>query len=124
MQRDPKTVLISPEVLSVREQSIFQVACNYQSIYDGLDDSRYGHALLYYVAFTENHSVIDPDLSQTLIIYNRYYWFQKFRSLYFQHVGYNAGLEQQAFKIFEYAIDQSGLDIDMQMIDAIDKLIE
>jgi hypothetical protein len=124
MDSDPTSVLIPAEVLSAHEQSIDLVVRSHQSEYDGLDDPRYGQALRYYAAFTHNPSAIDPELSPLSIFYNRYYWFQKFKSLYTQYHGYSAGLEQQAFKILEYAHEHSNLDIDLLLIDAIDKLFE
>ncbi len=47
--------------------------------------------------YPENFKQIDP----LNLYYNRYYWYLKFLISYQREIGYDAGLEQQEFKILE-----------------------
>lgn len=53
-----------------------------------------------------------------LVFYNRYFWFVRFLRLYCKKHGQDAGLEQQTFQILE----TSTIEIDWQVIEAIDEL--
>jgi hypothetical protein len=55
-------------------------------------------------------------MDETALFYNRYYWFKRFVKQRESEHGFDAGLEQQAFKLLEAA----PADIDWSMVEAID----
>ncbi len=57
--------------------------------------------------------------SDSLVLYNRYYWFLRFAKIHSEQHGKDAGIEQQAFQILENAMT----DIDWAVVEAIDKKI-
>ena len=79
-----------------------------------LGDLLCGLPLRAYAAFT--YGQIGADLSAPNVLYNRYYWFLRFACLHREKYGFDAGIEQQAFQILEYA--QCDLDPeDLQRIE-------
>ena len=71
-----------------------------------MDDQSYGEPMTYYVLF-EHHDLLPqvglPPLSEEDLFYNKYYWFRAFVKRHRAAAGYDAGLEQQAFKMLENA---------------------
>ena len=55
-------------------------------------------------------------LDAAALFYNQYYWFRRFVHLSAAARGYDAGLEQQAFKILEAAPE----DVDWSVIESLD----
>lgn len=103
------------------QKDIEAFATEYQQSYNvKLDDPDYGSAFLYYVFFLHHPSVSDVlhmDIDENTRFYNAYYWFQRFVKMYIEKHGYDAGMEQQAFKMLENA----DFDLDLEIIDLIDK---
>lgn len=66
-----------------------------------LADPACGGSLRVYLALTAGR--IGADLSPAELFYNRYFWFHRFTCQAQQKFGYDAGIEQQAFQILEYA---------------------
>jgi len=74
---------------------------------------------MYYLFYSRHPSVssfLGIDLDDERKFYNAYYWFQRFAKLYMDKHGYDAGLEQEAFKMLEDA----NLDLDFEVIDMLD----
>jgi hypothetical protein len=85
-----------------------------------LDNSDYKSAFYYYLFFLHHPSVSDVlriELDGDARFYNAYYWFQRFTKMHMINYGYDAGLEQQSFKMLEGA----DFDLDLEVIDMIDK---
>jgi hypothetical protein len=61
-----------------------------------------------------------PAMSQNDLLYNRYYWFVKYKNEYQARCGYDAGLEQQAFKLLEEIDRVLKGEIDWAIIQKID----
>jgi hypothetical protein len=59
----------------------------------------------------------DEGSDRERLFYNRYYWFLRFISLWQAAHGYDAGLEQQAFRILEEAEFSVDWDV-IQRLDA------
>lgn len=84
------------------------------------EDPDYGFAFILYLFFSLDSSissVLGIDLNEEQRFYNAYYWFQRFASLYMRKHGYDAGLEQQAFKMLENA----NCDLDLSVIEMLDR---
>lgn len=48
---------------------------------------------------------------KSILYYNKYYWFLRFRHKFNEVNGYDAGIDQQAFKILEESETIPGLDV-------------
>ena len=84
-----------------------------------VSDNDYSHAFIYYLFFSQcSVENVIPNLNKQAKFYNSYYWFKRFVALYARIHGYDAGLEQQAFKILEL----SNFEIDFELTDQLDKL--
>jgi hypothetical protein len=68
---------------------------------DLLDDAHCGPALRAYLALTDGR--VGTELAPQDRLYNRYYWFFRLVNIYRDKFGYDAGIEQQADRILEYA---------------------
>jgi hypothetical protein len=83
----------------------------------------YGEAFKHYLLFTESSALRDTSLSRlsaTEVFYNKYYWFLLFTRRHQARHGYDAGLEQQAFKLLENAPN----DVDWNLLKEIYKRVE
>lgn len=83
---------------------------------DLLDDPECGFPLRVYVAITCGK--IGNEFNDLDRLYNRYYWFQRFASVYQFKYGPDAGIEQQAIQILE----QSSCDVDWSILARINQL--
>lgn len=80
----------------------------------------YERSFLNYLVLThEQDKLPSAWRAETLVLYNRYYWFRQFAQLHSEQHGKDAGIEQQAFQILE----GSTADIDWAVVEAIDKRI-
>ena len=68
---------------------------------DLLNDLECGPMLRVYVAITDGR--LGADLTAEDRLYNRYFWFRRFANAHRAKFGEDAGIEQQAFQILEYA---------------------
>lgn len=83
----------------------------------GWISSLYGHAFLNYLVLTHLENYLPAKWrNESLLFYNRYYWFRRFGKMYSAIHGKDSGLEQQAFQMLE----QARSEIDWQVIEAID----
>ncbi len=92
-----------------------------------VDDDLYGSAFRYYLLFDRWPTLLQgavPELDATVRFYNKYYWFWRMKCLYFQKHGYDAGLDQQAFQLLEYAHEHETFDIDLLVTHQIEKRVE
>jgi len=113
---------IAPEsALRARHQHISDFAARHRESYSvDFDDPDYGRAFVYYLFFSHHpsvRSVLGIDLDDEARFYNAYYWFQRFVRLHTDKHGYDAGLEQQAFKMLE----EASFELDFEVIDMLDK---
>lgn len=121
---DLQKVLISTDKLRPHEDAIVDLARRRQHDYEGAFDDSYGPPLRYYVLFTHEPSLLGIRLPKSTIFYNRYYWFLAFKTAHTAKHGYDAGLEQQAFRILEYAHEHENYEIDLSIVDAIDRCFD
>lgn len=77
-----------------------------------------GEALARSLLFERWPDLLDgaENLDSTRLLYNRYYWFVRFKTLWQAAHGYDAGLEQQAFKMLENA----DANLDWKLLEELD----
>jgi hypothetical protein len=87
------------------------------------DDELYGAAFRRHLLFSRWPSLLTEAgfyLSKEELLYNSYYWMLKFAKLHALKNGYDAGIEQQVFKILE----QADCDVDWTVAEEISNLVE
>ncbi len=116
--------LIPEDELKQKDSLIRQLIERSDRRYSGAaDDNLYGPALRYSLLFSDPFALNKLDfshLSGVDVFYNEYYWFLLFTKLHQAKHGYDAGLEQQAFKLLEKAPP----DVDWKMVEEINNRIE
>ena len=113
--------IVQESALRVVHQQILDYAAKHRGVFGiEFDDADFGSAFVYYLFFSRHPSVnsfLGIDLNDEARFYNAYYWFRRFVKLYMAKLGYDAGLEQQAFKMLEGA----DFDLNFEVIDLLDK---
>lgn len=87
------------------------------------DDELYGAAFRRHLLFARWPFLLTEagfHLSKEELLYNSYYWMLKFAKLHALKHGYDAGIEQQVFKILE----QADCDVDWTVAEEISNLVE
>ena len=79
-----------------------------------LDDADCGPMLRVYIALTDGR--LGADLTAEDRLYNRYFWFCRFANVHRAKFGYDAGIEQQAAQILEYA----NCDVDLSKVEQLE----
>jgi len=83
-----------------------------------IEDEIYGPSFRRFLLFAHCPDYLAdhfPGIDRTTIFYNQYYWFMRFSRLYISKHGFDAGLEQQAFKMIENA----DCELDFAILDSL-----
>jgi hypothetical protein len=85
-----------------------------------LSGTPYEQPYLNYLVLTQLHEKLPCEWqSDSLVLYNRYFWFLRFAKIRSEQHGKDPGIEQQAFQILENAM----ADIDWTVVEAIDEAV-
>lgn len=84
-------------------------------------NSIYNYCLLFYCKETEVIALTREPLE--VILYNKYYWLTQYMKKYSEINGYDAGIEQQKFKLIE-ELDQRLENVDWDLLQKIDDMME
>ncbi|HHL3302845.1 TPA: hypothetical protein ACQ444_003565 [Bacillus cereus] len=80
-----------------------------------ISDEKLKRFLSYYEFFTNNVIGLVEKEGKNTILYSKYYWYTKYKKRYFEVYGYDAGIEQEGFKLLE--------ELENELEDGIDWLI-
>jgi hypothetical protein len=115
-------LLVPSTTLSSHEQAIGVATKDAAAMHRReLDDPDYGAALRYFLLFSDPARIAAAGitgLDELGAFYNAYYWFKRFAALRADRLGFDAGIEQQAFGLLERA----PADVDWSAIEAIDSV--
>lgn len=64
--------------------------------------------------------VADFSYTYDQVLYSQYYWFVQFKNQYFSIVGYDGGMDQQAFQLIENLCNELDGNVDWELLEAID----
>jgi hypothetical protein len=120
VQPDP---VITPDVLEpgLRTEVIRRIdALDLNLIVDVRSHDEATLAQVRALLFEHWPELVGETLTAERSLLNRYYWFVRFITLWQQKYGYNAGMEQQAFRIIE-ALDRAGPEVDWNLVEELDK---
>jgi hypothetical protein len=84
-------------------------------------DDEAARALAWSLMFEHWPELADEELDAAQRFYNRYFWFVRFVALYQMTNGPDAGLEQQAYQLFEEVETLQGL-VDLDVLQEVDAL--
>ena len=84
-------------------------------------NSIYNYCLLFFCKETEVIALTREPLE--VILYNKYYWLTQYMKKYSEINGYDAGIEQQKFKLIE-ELDQRLENVDWDLLQKIDDMME
>ena len=105
--------LVPVETLSrVKDALVARIAQSTPHI--ELDAGDVGDALAWSLLFEHWPDLVGVD--REAAFYNRYFWFKRFATLKQQKDGYDAGLEQQVFKLLEHP----DVEVDWELMERLD----
>ena len=81
-------------------------------------NSIYNYCLLYFSKEAEIMAFTGESLE--VVLYSKYYWFTQYMKKYNETQGYDAGIEQQQFKLIE-ELDQRLENVDWELLHRIDE---
>jgi hypothetical protein len=123
MKKDSLMKYIDEEYLKqilAKENPVFQTRVSTAA----LSDDNLSTLLQYYLFLTEYPNAVHsylPELSEADLLYNRYYWFLKFKTNYGSKRGDDAGLDQQAFQLIEEIDQKLTAGVNWSIIQQIEK---
>lgn len=114
-----ENVLIPEKLLALhRDEAIANAIEWWQCSKAAEDEPRVRTPYLNYLVLTYLCQQLPAEWqSEPILLYNRYFWFRRFQKEYCQKHGRDAGIEQQAFQILDWAITE----IDWRVIQAIER---
>ena len=72
----------------------------------------------YFLQEHEKELVVTKNISLEIIIYSKYYWFSRLAEQFFEVFGFDAGIEQQQFKIIE-EMDSRIANVDWNFVERL-----
>lgn len=66
-----------------------------------VSDARLKKALCYYKFLSNNIESLASLEGKSKVLYAKYYWYTQYKKRYFEVFGYDAGIEQEAYKVLE-----------------------
>lgn len=106
--------LIKSEIVDLLEENIFK-------------DEMLSRFKLYYDFINNNEGKLINDISMVdnkSVMYSKYFWHTKFKNRYLDLFGYDAGIEQQSFKLLEECENKLEGGVDWEIIEEIEKNIK
>lgn len=116
LMSDRALVDLDPDIAAMISSIKDHIAINY-------NDPEYGLAFRRYLLFSRWPYLLEKvglRATNEEILYNSYYWMLKFSKLYIKKHGFDAGMEQQAFKILE----STSFEIDWNVVEQLTNLVE
>lgn len=88
-----------------------------------IEDDSLSQLLKYYLFLQQYAEEIIAHFPFTYeeILYSQYYWFVYFKNQYLALVGYDGGMDQQAFLLLENLFNELNGEVDWEVIEAIGK---
>lgn len=86
-----------------------------------ISDETLKRFLSYYDFFTNNVIDLAEKEDENTILYSKYYWYTKYKKRYFEVYGYDAGIEQEGFKLLEELENRLEDGIDWVIIQDIEE---
>lgn len=85
-----------------------------------ISDEELKKYLAYYDFIRNNENLVLKE-DKSSIMYSKYYWYTKYKQRYFEVVGYDAGIEQEGFKLLEEIENELEDGVDWDIIQGIEE---
>lgn len=105
---------------SAIEQIVSQGAYSRELVYNS---NLWSKALQNYLILSHKPSLLNIEINESQLLFNRYYWFKKFYHSYSKDFGKDAGIEQQISTLVEI-IGNRIKDFNWSELQRIDDIIE
>lgn len=86
-----------------------------------INDEILKKVLVYYDFLSSNIENLASKENKSKIMYSKYYWYTKYKQRYFEVVGYDAGIEQEGFKLLEEIENELEEGVDWSIIQEIEE---
>lgn len=110
------------EIISELElDEIIKLGKNYTIITNDVNDEELKKNLFYYNFLNNNIEKLALKENKSKISYSKYYWYIKYKQRYFELFGYDAGIEQEGFKLLEEIENELKDGVDWSRIQKIEE---
>ncbi|NOW28290.1 hypothetical protein DFH82_002766 [Clostridium saccharobutylicum] len=86
-----------------------------------INDETLKKVLVYYDFISNNIEDLMLKEDKSKIMYSKYYWYTKYKQRYFEVIGYDAGIEQEGFKLLEEIENELEYGVDWSIIQEIEE---
>lgn len=86
-----------------------------------ITDEALKKVLIYYDFLSNNIENLTLKEDKSKIMYSKYYWYTKYKQRYFEVVGYDAGIEQEGFKLLEEIENELEHGVDWSIMQEIEE---
>jgi hypothetical protein len=116
-------ILIAVETLTGSDKALAEVIAGHEAVAWGALDSASREAYAWHLLFLDEaarRSLGLSHLSIEEVFYNSYFWVLIFSKRYESKFGWDAGIEQQAFKVLEAAPSS----VDWEVVEEIEQTVQ
>lgn len=100
---------------------IIKLGKNYTIITNDVNDEELKKNLFYYNFLNNNIEKLALKEDKNKISYSKYYWYIEYKRRYFELFGYDAGIEQEGFKLLEEIENELEDRVDWSRIQKIEE---
>ena len=110
-------------------EKMIELEKDYTDSITDITDETLKKALVYYDFLSNSIENLASKKDISKIMYSRYYWYIRYKQRYFEVFGYDAGIEQEGFKLLEELENELEDGVDWSIIQRVNtneglKLIE
>lgn len=105
-------------------EEMIELEKDYSVNFTDISDKKLKKYLMYYDFLSNNIENIISKVDKRSIIYSKYYWYIKYKQRYFEVIGYDAGIEQEGFKLLQEIENELEDGVDWSIIQEIEEGIK
>ena len=103
-------------------EKMIELERDYKNMRDDISDDILRKFLGYYDFLNNIINLVSKE-DKKKIMYNKYYWYTKYKKRYFDVYGYDAGIEQDGFKLLEELENELEEGVEWSIIQEIEELV-
>lgn len=102
-------------------EKMIKLEKNYKGIREDISDEELKKSFGYYDFLSGNLMNLISKNDKESIMYSKYYWYTKYKKRYSEVYGYDAGIEQEGFKLLEELESELEEGVDWTIIQKIEE---
>jgi hypothetical protein len=102
-------------------EKMLELEKGYTARTTNITDETLNKTLVYYDFLNNNIETLVLKEDKSKIMYSKYYWYTKYKQRYFEVVGYDAGIEQEGYKLLEELENELEEGVDWSIIQEIEE---